>query len=172
MKSTRKLTNMALLTAVSLIIFTVELKIPPLTAVPGAKLGLANIITVYAVYHYSGKEVLLMVMARIFLGSIFGGNMITLFYSLTGALFCLGGMIYLHRFIDEKYIWLCSVFGAVLHNTGQIITAILIMQTAGIAVYFPFLLVSGCIAGACTGLCAQYLIGTLKKISVPFGEKI
>ena len=83
--------------------------------------------------------------------------MTTLLYSLSGALFCLAGMLLLKRVIPEKQIWLCSVFGAVLHNTGQILTACLVAGP-GMLAYFPILLVSGCIAGAFTGGCAQLVL--------------
>lgn len=156
----RKLTELALLTTVALIIFVVELRIPNPIPIPGVKLGLANIITVYAVYHYRAKEVFLIVLARILLGAVFSGNMMALLYSLAGSLLCLTGMLLLRRMIPQKYIWTCSVFGAVLHNVGQIIVACLIAGW-GLLVYFPFLLVSGCIAGTFTGICAQIIISRL-----------
>ena len=78
----RKLTELAMLTAVALILFVVELQIPNPFPIPGVKLGLANIITVYAVYHYRVREVFLLVVARILLGSFFGGGMMTLMYSM------------------------------------------------------------------------------------------
>ena len=156
---TRKLTELALLTALALIIFIVELRIPNPIPIPGVKLGLANVITVYSLYHYRAKEELLIV-----LGSIFGGNMMAMLYSLAGGLLCLAGMLFLRRVISEKYIWLCSVFGAVLHNIGQITVAILITGTPAIIAYLPFLLVSGCAAGAFTGGCAQFVVKRSKKI--------
>lgn len=156
----KKLTELALLTTVALIIFVVELRIPNPIPIPGVKLGLANIITVYAVYHYRAKEVFLIVLVRILLGAVFSGNIMGLLYSFAGSLLCLTGMLLLCRLIPPKYIWTCSVFGAVLHNVGQIIVACLIAGW-GLLVYFPFLLVSGCIAGAFTGMCAQVIIGRI-----------
>ena len=125
---------------------------------PGMKLGLANIITVYAVYHYRPREVMLLVFVRIFLGALFSGVMSTLIYSFAGSVFCLAGMLVLKRVIEEKYIWFSSVLGAVLHNTGQLTAAFLVTGTPGVWVYFPFLLVSGCLAGAFTGICAQLIL--------------
>jgi heptaprenyl diphosphate synthase component I len=160
----RKLTELALLTALALIIFIVELRIPNPIPIPGVKLGLANVITVYAVYHYRAKEVFLIVLVRILVGSIFGGNMMALLYSLAGGMLCLAGMLLLRKVIAEKYIWLCSVFGAVLHNIGQITVAILITGTPALIAYLPFLLVSGCAAGAFTGGCAQFILKRSKEI--------
>ena len=82
----KKLTELAMLTSLALIIFIVELQIPNPIPLPGIKLGLANIITVYAVYRYKAREVLLVVLCRTILGSIFGGNMMALLYSLACAL--------------------------------------------------------------------------------------
>ena len=154
----KKLARLALLTAIALIIFIVEMRIPNLVPIPGVKLGLANIVTVYAMYHYSAKETSLIVLARILLGSIFGGNISAIIYSLSGAFLCLTGMIILRRVIDEKNIWICSILGAVLHNIGQTAAAIVVMKTTAVLSYLPFLLVSGCIAGAFTGICAQLLV--------------
>ena len=156
----KKLTQLAMLTGIALIIFVVEMQIPNPFPIPGVKLGLANVITVYAIYHYRAREVIMIVLVRILLASIFGGNMIAFLYSLAGSVICLAGMLLLKRIIDEKHIWIGSVFGAVLHNIGQIIVAVLILG-ASVLVYLPFLLVSGCLAGAFTGACAQLVIHRL-----------
>lgn len=161
--SIKKLARLSLLTAIALIIFIIEMRIPNLVPIPGIKLGLANIVTVYAMYRYSAKETALIVLARILLGSIFGGNISAIIYSLCGAFFCLIGMMLLRSVIDEKHIWICSIFGAVLHNIGQIAAAVAMMKTTAVLSYLPFLLVSGCIAGAFTGICAQLLTDRLKN---------
>lgn len=162
---TRKLTELAILTAVALIIFVVELQIPNPFPIPGVKLGLANIITVYAVYHYRAREVLLIVVVRILLGAIFSGNMMALMYSMAGGLLCLAGMLLLKRLLSERLIWVCSVLGAVLHNIGQIAVACLVAGR-GMLLYLPFLLISGCLAGAFTGACAQLAVRKLKNFPV------
>lgn len=155
---TKKLTELALLATIALTIFLVELRIPNPVPIPGVKLGLANIVTVYAVYRYRPSEVLLLVLTRIILGAVFSGNLMALLYSLSGGLLCLAGVLLLCRIIPEELLWTVSILGAVLHNIGQIGAAILVTGTLGIVAYLPFLLVSGCCAGAFTGLCAQFLI--------------
>ena len=157
------MTELALLTAIALIIFVVELQIPNPFPIPGVKLGLANIITVYAVYHYRAREVFLIVIVRILLGSLFSGNMMALMYSMAGGMLCLLGMLLLKRILPEEYIWICSVLGAILHNVGQIAVACLIGGW-GMLTYLPFLLVSGCLAGAFTGICAQLVTRRKRKI--------
>lgn len=164
----KKLTQLGLLTTIALIIFIVELRIPNLAPMPGVKLGLANIVTVYAVYRFTAQETALILYARILLGSIFGGNMLALLYSLGGGTLCLLGMLFLRKVIDEKHIWVCSILGAVLHNIGQISVALAVMKTTAVVSYLPFLMLSGCAAGAFTGMCAQILIS---RFSVKKNQK-
>ncbi len=158
----RRLTELSVLTALALIIFAVELQIPNPFPIPGIKLGLSNIITVYAVYHYKAHEVAAIVAVRLLLGAVFSGNFTALIYSAAGAFLCLIGMLILRRFIDEKRLWTASVLGAVLHNTGQMLAALVMLRTPQLLLYYPFLLVSGCLAGAFTGLCAQFVTARLK----------
>lgn len=146
-----------MLTGIALIIFVLELQIPNPFPIPGMKLGLANIITVYAVYRYHAREVMMIVFCRIFLAAVFSGNMMALAYSFAGSILCLAGMLLLRRVIHEKYLWISSIFGAVLHNIGQVTVAALIMGM-GVFVYLPFLLVSGCLAGGFTGVCTQLIV--------------
>ncbi len=162
-RDTKRLTQLALLTTISLIIFIVELRIPNLLPIPGIKLGLANIITVYALYHYRAYEIFLIVLSRIILGSIFSGNFAAIIFSLSGGMCCLIGILCLRRFIPINYIWLSSICGAVLHNIGQIVVAITIMQTTAILAYLPILLISGIITGAFTGGCAYFIIRRLNR---------
>lgn len=155
--SAKKITELSLLTALALIIFIVELRIPNLCPIPGVKLGLANIITVYSVYHFKASETIMLVVSRVILGSFFSGNLSALIYSMSGAIFCLLGMLFIKKVIPEKYIWLCSIIGAIFHNIGQICAAVTIMNTFAVIVYLPILIFSGCIAGFFTGMCAFFI---------------
>ena len=154
----KKVTQLALLSAVALIIFIVELRIPNLVPIPGVKLGLANIVTVYAVYRYRPVEVFLIVLVRIVLGSMFSGTALSFLYSLGGAVCCLCGMLLLKRVIPLSCLWLSSPCGAVFHNIGQIVVAMLIMRTSAVLVYLPTLMISGIVAGLFTGVCGQILV--------------
>jgi heptaprenyl diphosphate synthase len=158
----KKLTQLALLTTIALIIFIVELRIPNLVPIPGVKLGLANIVTIYAIYNYKPSEAGLVLIARILLGSIFSGNISSLIYSISGAVLCYFAMILLSKIVPVRFMWLSSIFGAVFHNIGQIIAAICMMRTLSVIAYLPFLLISGCIAGFFTGLCAQLVTNRIK----------
>ncbi|MDO4286005.1 MAG: Gx transporter family protein [Eubacteriales bacterium] len=164
--TTKKLTQLAMLTGIAFALFVVELQLPGLSPVPGMKLGLANIITVYALFHYRPGDVILVVLARILLGALFSGSGMSLLYSMSGSAFCLTGMLLLKNAVGEQTIWISGIFGAILHNTGQIVMAILVTRTPGVIVYLPLLLVSGVLTGAFTGLCAQAVIRKLPAAAV------
>lgn len=159
----KKLAELSLLTAVATIIFIIELRIPNIIPIPGIKLGLANIITVYAAYRFSAKDVLLIAVTRVFLGSLFGGNFSVIIYSLSGALACLAGMLLLRKIIPLEYVWLCSIIGAILHNTEQMAAAIFITRTPAVLAYYPPLIILGSIAGLFTGLCAMFILKRVKS---------
>lgn len=162
-----RLTELALLTATALIIFIAELRFPEILPIPGVKLGLANIITVYAVFHYQPGETAMLVTARLLLGAMFSGNASALLYSAAGAYLCLIGMLGVRHFVPEAYIWLCSVIGAILHNSGQLLAAVAVTRTTAVLSYFPVLLVAGSIAGLFTGICAQLLIKRFENRKPP-----
>lgn len=155
---TKKLVQLSLLTAIALSIFIVELQIPNPLPLSGIKLGLANIVTLYVIYRYRAKEALLVLMARIILGSVFSGNLMAIMYSLAGGICCFVVMSVLHDKIEEKYIFIVSILGACAHNIGQIIIAIFITKTLAITMYLPWLLLSAMITGLFIGLCTQYLL--------------
>ena len=159
---TRRLTRNAMLTGVALIIFTIEAQIPPLTSIPGIKMGLANIITVYAAFAIGPADAAAILAARILLGAIIAGNMSTLMYSAAGGLLCLLAMLGLRRVLTAKQLWVASVVGAAAHNVGQIAVAVAVTRTAALLAYLPVLLMSGMIAGLFTGLCAQALVNRMK----------
>ena len=160
---TKRITRMALLTAAALILFTVEAQIPAPVPVPGIKLGLANIITVYAMFALGPRDTLCILLVRVFLGSVFSGAMVTLLYSLGGGLLCYLTMLLLRKILTERQIWVCGVIGAVVHNIGQTLVAVAIFQSFAVAVYLPLLMLSGIVTGLFTGLTAQFLLHRLQK---------
>ena len=163
MKQTKKLTELALLATIALTIFIVELRIPNPFPISGVKLGLANIVTVFMAYRYRAQETAMVLLVRILLGAVFSGNLMALLYSFSGGCLCLAGMLALRHVIPERALWFSSMLGAVLHNIGQLSAAMLVTRTAAVFAYFPLLLVSGCLAGAFTGLCAQGALATLRR---------
>lgn len=161
---TRRISELSLLTAIALSIFVLETQLPAPLPIPGVKLGLSNIVTVYAVYRYRAREVALMLIARILLGAIFSGRLTALMYSLCGGALCLLGMLALRRAIPEDNLWFSSVIGAALHNIGQLAVAAALTGTAAVFAYLPILLLSACLSGAFTGLCAQYAARRLQSL--------
>lgn len=163
--STKRLTRIAMLTAIALTIFIVEAQVPAPFPIPGIKLGLANIVTVYAMFLLGPADTICILLCRIALGSVFSGQLMTLFYSLGGGLLCYTVMLALRKLVTKRQIWVCSIIGAIAHNIGQICVAIWITRTPSILLYLPVLMVSGILAGAFTGLCAQFLSRHMEKIS-------
>lgn len=160
----KKLTRLALLTTIALIIFMVEAQIPPPIPIPGIKLGLANIVTVYAMFALSPGDTLAILVCRVVLGSVFSGQPMTLFYSMGGGLLCWLAMLLLRHILTKKQLWAAGAFGAIFHNIGQILVAIALTRTPGLIAYLPVLLVSGVLTGIFTGLCAQFLLARLENI--------
>ena len=163
-KGTRRITLLALLTAIALTIFMVEAQIPVPIAVPGVKLGLANIVTVYAVFLLGPADALLVLVARVFLGAVFSGQMMTLFYSMGGGLLAWLSMTVLRKVLTRQQIWLCSPVAAVFHNIGQLTVAAAILKSWAVMAYLPYLLLSGILTGLFTGLAAQFLIRHLDRL--------
>ena len=163
---TKKLTLLALLSAIALTIFMVEAQIPPLTPVPGIKLGLANIVTVFAVYALGPKEGAAVLFVRIFLGAVFAGNFSTIFYSAAGGVCAIGVTILLRKILKDNQLWIAGCLGAMAHSIGQMAMAILLTGTPGLALYLPVMIAVSILTGSFTGLCAQFLVkrGSLWKI--------
>lgn len=155
---TNKLTRMALLTAIALTIFMVEAQIPALVPIPGIKLGLSNIITVFAVFALGPGEAAGILFARIFLGAVFAGNFSTVFYSAAGGLCAILTTIGLRRVLTEKQLWVAGVLGAIAHSIGQMAMAVAITGTPTLLIYLPIMVACSILTGAFTGACAQILV--------------
>ena len=155
---TKKITVMALLTAIALTIFMVEAQIPPVVPLPGVKLGLSNIVTVFAVFALGPGEATAILFCRIFLGSIFAGNFSSIFYSAAGGTLAILVTILLRKVLTKQQLWVAGCFGAVAHSVGQVAMAMLITGTPGLIVYLPMLVAISIVTGLFTGLCAQFLV--------------
>lgn len=160
---TKDLILTAILTASALVAFTIEAAMPPLTPIYGIKLGLANIFTLFALYALGTRQAAAVLFLRIILGSIFTGQLVSFIYSLTGGVLSFVLIVLLKRLFPLKQVWVLSVLSAVMHNIGQLAAAVLMTETVQILYYLPVLLISGIIAGAFTGLCAQLVLMRLKK---------
>lgn len=149
--------------AIAMVLSYVESLIPVSFAVPGIKLGLANIAVIFALYKLGAKEAVAVSLVRIAWMAILFGNVMTLAYSVAGAILSLTAMILLKR--SERFSTVgVSVVGGILHNIGQILVAMLIMETAQIIYYLPVLSVSGVAAGVAIGVVSAILV---KRVPVP-----
>ena len=137
----RKLTILSLLVAVAMILSYIESLIPPLTAVPGVKLGLSNIATVFALYTLGAPAAVAVSLVRVLLSALLFGNSVAFIYSLSGAAFALVSMIPLSRTRVFSTVGV-SVTGGVMHNAGQILAVSLVMRNAAISYYLAPLVLS------------------------------
>ena len=163
-KGAGRITRLALLTAIALTIFLAEAQIPALTTVPGVKLGLANIATVYAVFVMGPGDALLVLSARVFLGAVFSGQMMTLLYSAAGGFLSWCALCLLGRLLSRGQIWLASPVAAIFHNLGQLLAAAAVLRSWAVMAYLPYLVLAAVIAGLFTGVAAQALLKRLDKL--------
>ena len=161
---TKKLTQMALLTAIALTIFMLEAQIPPLVPIPGVKLGLSNIVTVFAVFALGPGDACAILFCRIFLGAVFAGNFSTILYSAAGGGLAILTTIGLRKFLKPDLLFVAGALSAIGHSIGQMVMAIAVSGTPGLAVYLPIMIFCSVITGAFTGLCAQFLLNRGKKL--------
>ena len=146
-----------MLTAIALTIFLLEAQIPPLVPVPGVKLGLSNIVTVFTVFVMGPGEGIALLTARIFLGSVFAGNFSTIFYSAAGGGCAIALTILLRRILKPRQLWVAGVFGAVAHSLGQMGAAVLLTGTPELLYYLPVMILCSLVTGLFTGTAAQFL---------------
>lgn len=168
---TRKLTFIAMLSATALIIFVVEAQIPvpvpiPIPIpIPGLKLGLSNVVTLFALWTLGRRDTFLVLLVRILLGNFVAGNFMVMLYSLAGGTLCYLVMALMKPLFSNKQIWILSIFGAIAHNIGQLATAVWITGTPSILNYAPILLLCGIITGFFTGQCAQVVILHMHRLN-------
>ena len=159
--STRKITTLALTVSLALIFSFIESRIPAFVAIPGVKIGLANIAVIFALYKLGIKEAVTVSIIRVFLVSILFGSPISLIYSISGAILSLSVMILLKKLTPLSEVTV-SISGGIMHNVGQIATASVMLSTNIVVYYLPFLLLSGTIAGIVVGTVSAMLIRRIK----------
>ena len=160
---TRELTLCAVLAALALALSYMESFFPLalIVPLPGVKLGLANIVTLYALYALGASSALAILVVRCLLGSLFAGNASALLFSLLGGLAAMLVMIALHA-LPRLSVYGVSVGGAAAHNCGQVAAAMLTLGSAAPLAYLPFLLVVSVFAGALTGFVAALLFRAMR----------
>ncbi len=158
---TKKLVTLAVTVSVAMILSFVESRIPAFVAIPGVKVGLANIAVIFALYKMGWREAIAVSVIRVLLVALLFGSVVSLAYSIAGAIISLSLMILLRKIgiFTEVAV---SVVGGITHNIGQILIAFLLLETKVVFYYLPFLMVSGVIAGIAVGVAAALLIKRIK----------
>ena len=164
MTNTKKLVLLSLFGAAALILSYIESLLPPLySAVPGIKMGIANIVVICTLYVFSPKEALAISLLKVGVSSLLFGNPMTFAYSFFGAMLSLGVMVVLKKTNAFSLLGV-SVSGAVFHNIGQVGVAMAVLKSLYIGYYMIFLSVSAVVAGLFTGFVAYHLTNRIKNI--------
>ena len=159
----RRITQYGLLVALALILSYLEAQLPVFFAVPGMKLGLTNIVVLVALYGMGAGSAIVINLVRIFLVSVLFGNGMSLAYSLVGGLLSGTVMLLLKR--TRKFsLPGVSIAGGIAHNVGQILTAMVFLQTKALGWYLLVLWISGLVSGALIGVIGGELCRRLEQI--------
>lgn len=167
MSHTKRLVQSAVLISLALALSYAERFIPLqlLIPLPGVKLGLANVVTLIALYLLGGKTAFVILIIRCILGSVFGGGITGLLFSLTGGVLSMSVMTLCRR-LPFLSVYGVSILGAAAHNIGQILAAMVVMNSVYVGAYLPYLLLVALFTGFATGgACAGVLriLRTAKK---------
>lgn len=157
----RRIARYALLVALAMVFSWLESMVPLSIAVPGVKLGLTNLVVIFALYRMGTQDAAFISLIRVLLVSMTFGNAYSFVYSLAGAALSLGVMVLLKK--SDRFSMLgVSVAGGVCHNIGQIAVAMAVLETAGLVWYLPVLLLSGTVAGICIGTVGALVTARIK----------
>lgn len=154
---------MGLLTALAFVFSYVEFLIPVNLGVPGAKLGLANLVIIVALYTLRARDAFLLSMIRIVLVGFTFGSMAGMMYSLAGGMMSFAVMV-LAKKTKLLSVTGVSVLGGIFHNVGQILVAIMVVKTGSLIYYLPVLIVIGCLSGVVIGILGAMVTKRVQKI--------
>ena len=159
---TKSIATFGMLIALAFILSYIESIIPMPVAIPGIKLGLANLVVLTALYTMGPKEAFVLSLIRIILVGFTFGSPSTMLFSLAGGLLSWFLMVMLRKIKSFSIVGV-SVAGGIAHNVGQILTAIWVVDNATILYYLPFLLISGVVTGAVIGIVGSMIVNSIKK---------
>ena len=164
MTKLKKIATLGVLASLAMVLSFVETLLPPIyAAVPGIKIGLANIVNVFLLYKFSVKDTAVVTRSRVLTIAMLFGNLMTLSYSLAGAVLSIAVMALLKKTKLFSTIGV-SIAGGVSHNLGQIIVAIFITSTIEIGYYMIFLCISGVLSGTLIGIVGALVLKYTKKL--------
>lgn len=153
------------LTALALILSYIESLIPFYFGVPGMKLGLTNLVIVFAIYEMSGRDAVVINVIRIFLAGFLFGNMFSIVYSLAGGLLSFAVMMLIKK-TGRFSVTGVSISGGIAHNIGQLIAACIIVTNYRVSFYAPALTAAGAVTGFLIGIAAMNVLKIIKKSSL------
>ena len=156
----RRLAYLGIFLGLAMILSYVETLIPLSALVPGMKVGLANIVTVFLLYRFRALEAFLVSLSRVLLSALLFGSAVSLLFSAAGFLMSFLAMLFLKKTGKFRTVSV-SVAGSVLHNAAQILTAVLLLKSVAITGYLPVLFLVGILSGAVIGLLSGILIRTV-----------
>ncbi len=176
MSRTQKNVYIALLAAQAAVISLIEGLVPNLLAfAPGAKVGLANIVTLVAIFTLSYRDSFKVVGMRLLLTTLLGGTLATFMYSFAGSILSYFGMLLVYQLGPKRVSFIgISATGGILFNIGQLGVASLVAQSLSVMLYLPVLSVAGIIAGVIVGLAGNFMmknIATIKKMQSEEAQK-
>lgn len=157
----KKTAYMGIFLALALICSYIETLIPFHIGIPGVKLGLTNIVIVWALYLLGAKEALMISVLRIILSGLMFGNAFSIAYSMAGGLLSFA-IMYLFKKTKKFKCVSVSIAGGIFHNIGQLFVAAAIVQNYSIFYYIPVLFISGTLTGLLIGIISQELILRVK----------
>ena len=149
--------------ALAMIMSYIEALVPLSFAVPGIKMGLANIVIIFVLYKIGTKEAILVSLIRVILVSLLFSNIMAMAYSIAGAVLSLSIMWLLKKTDKFSFVGV-SIAGGIMHNVGQIIMAVILLGTEQIALYLPVLIITGTATGVVIGIVSGLVINRFKKI--------
>lgn len=167
MSKAKKIAFCAVMIALALALSYAERFIPLQLVIPmpGIKLGLANVVTLVALYRLRGRYAFAILISRCVLGAVFGGGITGLLFSLTGGLLALIVMS-LAKKAPLFSVYGASVLGAAAHNIGQIIAAMVLLRSVYVAAYLPWLLIAAIVTGILTGAAGNGILQALSYATV------
>ena len=160
---TKKVAMLGLTIALAMIMSYIEALVPLSFAVPGIKMGLANIVIIFVLYKIGTKEAILVSIIRVILVSLLFSNVMAMAYSIAGAVLSLSVMWLLKKTDKFSFVGV-SIAGGIMHNVGQIIMAVILLGTEQIVLYLPVLIITGTVTGVVIGIVSGLVINRFKNI--------
>ena len=153
-----------LLLSMMLVLGWVEHMIPLNASIPGIKLGLSNGVLIFAVYMLDIPTAYVLMFFKVFLSNVMFGSLgVSFAMGLAGGFVSLTAMVLLSR-VKGMHTVTVSIVGGVMHHVGQILMALLVVNTPGLLTALPFLMIAGLIFGAVTGVCADRVMKYMKHM--------